>query len=317
VYAVVQVPLVIAQLMSAPDDPLNKQVGSDTAGLVNSGVVRVSGPFSAPAGFSSFLALALASGLILSLIGTTRKTRVLGTMAALSSVAMAAVGGNRLAVLNTAAVVLVFVILHIATGTAKSVRRLVATFVLGAASVLAMALALPAAWIAFQERFADAAEGEDSTARLFQQTFGFLDTPITLLGSGAGAHSQAGIALGSTFDWIEWDAERWVAELGLVGLALAVARIIFAIALGIAAVRWIGRREVGAVLMASTLVPMLLYGQITQFPSNQAYFAIALSMLLLFRAQSDLEGVAQGAAQDRRVARSSFRKHEGRRGAHA
>lgn len=288
-YGPVQLIVSVLQVLSSKTDWINKQVGSDVAYFVNGQVVRASGTFSAPAGLTLFVPLCFALSLW-ALHCNSRPLRILAIIALASSIAVTVVSGARGTVLAVSIVLFVYVLFKIATLDTSAVRAVVGILVFAGGIAYSSIALFPTVFASFIARFENAAQGEDSSERVFNQTFDFLWTPMTVLGDGVGAHSQAGLALGAEGPWIEIESVRWVAELGLIGWTLALLRIIFCLIVPLLIILLWRRNGLFASLVFACLGPVILYGQITQFPSAQAFCSVCLALVLLFhRADRELE----------------------------
>lgn len=273
--------LAIVQVLSPATSVINRQVGSDEAYFINFGVVRASGTFSAPAGLSTFAPLCLALSLALMSQPARSKDFKIGVVGLLSSLAIVGLGGNRLAVLGALIVAAIYCLRQLSLGSSRETRRLAGFLLIITLVAVVAVAAFPSVLNAFSQRFENASQSEDSSARLVEQTFGFLTYPMSFFGHGIGVHSQAGISLGSGREWVEWDTEKWVAELGIIGWFLAVLRLALSTVLIGRVMIAIHRLPLLASMSFAAVIPTLLYGQITQFPSNQAFVSIAMSILVL------------------------------------
>ena len=261
------------QVLSSPESFINKAVSSDSAFFVQFGVARTTGFFASPAAISGFLMVGFALSLYSSQIlkkPTTFKRLFLVSSFAVSII----ISGARLNILTGGIVLLFFALREFSLQEWRALARISSAFTgLLLASGLVVYL-LPNVLQAFQMRFADAANSEDSGTRLADQAFGYLATPFQILGDGIGNNSQAGISLGSGQPWVEWDASRWVVELGLLGMVMAILRSLVGVYLLCNLL--INRKGTSDLRFAGVLsmAILLIAGEITQFPSNQAYCAI-------------------------------------------
>lgn len=280
--------LCIAQVLSDPSSPVNREVVSDSASFVQFGVVRASGFFSAPSGLTGYALL----GLALSLLQLSSKSPLerpwQTRLAVLSFASVIIVSGARLAILG-ASIVVIFVLLYNLFSQAQIRNyRLLTSLILIVGAIFALVFALPQVIESFRLRFLDAAATENSGERLWDQSFGYLTFPHNDLGIGAGVNSRAGIALGSGANWVEWDTERWVSELGLFGFLLAILRTCVGFIVSLVGLFGWRRLHLTQVASASVLGPLLIAGEITQFPSNQALCGI-LILLFLWQSNSNSE----------------------------
>jgi hypothetical protein len=167
-------------------------------------------------------------------------------------------------------------------------RFLLVVFIaLGATSLFVLiSVSFPEVVAAFGNRVEDAAQSEDTAGRIGFTLLGFMDGLDSFLGAGAGHNSQAGMAVGAGGPWIENESLRWVSELGVLGLVVAIVRLC------------VGLKVLGECLLKSNsltprrfmlgvaLVIVLLQGTITQNPSAQGAFSI---LVALFLWRDDLE----------------------------
>ncbi len=280
-YALPEAALVTMQVLSSPSSIINRQASGEVASFINFGVVRASGTFSAPAGLCGYAPLALAACIGLLVAPQSARARLWTRLNLCAIIMILVLGGNRLAVFVSVWVVVFFLAHQVANASAKAIVR-IATMSLSAAVVGVTLLAVfPGVIGSFTMRFERASASEDTPMRILDQTFGFLGYPATLAGSGIGVHSQAGISLGSGGPWVEWDATRWVAELGAVGILLAICRLLAAFVLLFVLLKTLRRRTALCACVAGALLPVVTSGQVTQFPSNQALFSVASSIVLM------------------------------------
>lgn len=294
----VNLPIVVLQATSSPYASINRQVAGDGPSFINAGeVARASGTFSAPIGLGLLLPIALATSL--AMIASQRQKRSLHLASVTATIVMVAVAGSRGTVLAVAIVITALAAIYLARGTLQSLIRLVGlALTVVAAGVVANAL-FPRAIAAFQTRFEDAAGSESAVARLLDSTFGFLAEPFPLIGDGPGSRSASGAALTGN-DWVESEKLRWTAELGMIGFALAMLAVVGAAALIVHVVRRLSTGSIMAQLGLSVLVPLLLFGSITQQPSTQGGFAIAAAVIWLARGIVDGPGPGAGNGHPQR-----------------
>lgn len=280
-WAVPTLIIVFAQVLSPTTSPINWQVGTEAAYFVNDGVVRASGTFSSPSGLALYIALALACCLS-QLQGPVRadgRNPVLVYVAVtLSLLVCTALSGSRGLVLAT--------VLILATASIRAVKDLkpssvktIFWIICSITGLVALLWSLlPDVVNSFLTRFENAAQSENSFARILDQTVGFVDVPLTFWGHGAGAHSQVGISLGSGYQWAEIENEKWVLELGFIGLAFACLKLLLATAMAFVSLS--RRTPVLSTALMAALWPVLAFGQITQTPSSQGFVGIALGLLV-------------------------------------
>lgn len=271
--------LTVLQVLSPPDAAVNVQVGGTPNAFVNGGeVVRATGTFSAPLGFTVYLLLAL----LVALSWTVRpERRVVGWVLVGGVLGTVALSGSRGAVLNSFLLIVAYLLYSLAQGTWRSVGRVVALCVLLAVALVAVQLVLPDVLQAFLTRFDDANSAEDSSTRITGWFADYLSQSPTQLGEGMGVRSNAGIALGSSGDWIENDSLRWVAELGLLGYVLALVRSVAAVALTVVAIVRLQRDSVALTLLRFAVVILLTFGAVNETPMNEGGFGILLGSLML------------------------------------
>ena len=279
--------LTLAQVISPATAIINVEVGGESASFVNAGnVVRASGMFSSPAGLTAFsvLATAISLGAI-----ADRQSRLSIHYATLVSVAIVVtLGGARGALLGVAIVLLAYVFMMYSGAGASALPKILAIGVTAGAVYVGAYLFYPSVLDSFSTRFEQAAASEDTLGRLIHSTFGFFVEPFPLLGSGPGAHSSGGAQLSGNA-WVEIESMRWVAELGLFGYALASIRLIVAGCLIWFLLSKAALYPAIARLSMAALVPVLLFGSITQQPSTQGFFAICSSMILMWPEFSELD----------------------------
>jgi hypothetical protein len=269
----------VLQVLSPPTAFINVQVGGSPNAFVNGGeVVRATGTFSAPLGFTVYLLIAL----VVALSWTVRiDRRGRGWLLVAVVLGAVALSGARGAVLNSAVLIAVYLLYSLAQGTGRSLGRVVGLAALLVVALIAVQALLPEVLASFITRFNDASVDEDSGSRLTDWFFGYLGQAPTLLGEGMGARSNAGIALGSTAGWIENDSLRWVAELGVLGYLFSLARSVAAIVLAIQTVLRLRRDTAEATLVRGALVVLLALGSVNETPMNEGGFGILLGALVL------------------------------------
>ncbi|MEW1949030.1 hypothetical protein AB0280_07220 [Pseudarthrobacter sp902506025] len=285
-YAPVELALAAAQVMSSKSAWINKEVGSDVAYFVNGSIVRASGSFSAPSGLTLYVPLSLAA--CLWVLHQRRHRKFLAIIALVSAPIITLISGARGTVLAFSVVLCAYGVYQLLLRRGAGVRNVVLIAFLTLGLYFVASSIFPAVFESFFARFDNASRSEDTGDRVLSQIFDFALVSPTLLGEGAGSHSMAGISVGSAGPWIETESLKWVAELGFFGTILAYTRIVACLGLCVALVLRFKDRPLASVLLAACLVPVVLYGQITQFPSAQAFFSICMSMLILsFRFMGD------------------------------
>jgi len=288
IYTPVQALIAVMQVISPPLSWINKQVGSDGASFVNGGVARASGMFSSPAGLTMFIPLALAVVLWL-LHDSTRKLKFAAVLVLISIIVLVAVSGSRGSVLGAAIVLSVFVVFQLFSLSGTGLRNMLLTIGFIFLALTWVLSTFPEVVSSFEDRFASAAQSEDSSDRLLGATFDFLGWPFRLLGDGVGNHSVAGINLGGTGPWHEIESIRWVTELGVLGWMLAASRILFSLVALFYALSHLRRRSILGLLVLAALLPVILFGQVTQFPSAQAFTSVCGAFLVLLYATPSIQ----------------------------
>lgn len=279
-YAPIQAIVTIAQVMSPARSAINKQVGSDAAYFVNDNIVRASGTYSAPSGLSLYVPLALAASFYL-IYRSPKKMRWFWALALTSVFVTSLVSGSRGTILAAAIVFAAFFLLHLSRISRGGFGNVLFTTVVGVACFFAILSWLPGVADSFLNRFENASRSENASDRLVGQTFDFFATPFTFIGDGAGAHSVAGINLGSMGPWLEIESVKWVAELGLAGWILACTRMLICLVLATLLLSRLSERNIASTVTAAAMIPVVLYGQITHFPSAQGFLSICLTLLIL------------------------------------
>ncbi|GAA2081871.1 hypothetical protein GCM10009758_32030 [Microbacterium hatanonis] len=280
VWVPVQLVLGLAQSTAPPSSWINREISGEETRFVQDGIVRITGTFTAPSGLTSFLVLAFALALS-ALVGSNILSRRAGLVLLLLTGMTIAISGARGTVLGVV-VILILVLLHaFINDPARSLRIAMIVSVISAAVWLLASWLLPQVLAAFVGRFEAADRAEDTGGRLLNQTVGFLFTEnLSLTGSGVGGSSIVGIALGSGQQWVEIESSRWVSEMGILGILLALARL--AIGLGIAGSVILNarRHSTVTVVLVAVIAPLLVFGTIGQNPSYQGAFGVSLALLI-------------------------------------
>lgn len=279
-YAPVQATVTIAQVLSPAQSFINKEVGSDAASFVNDSIVRASGTYSAPSGLSLYVPLALAACLYL-VCTSSKRLRWFWGLALLCMFVISLASGSRGNLLAATIVLATFFIYQLTRVSQGGAAHAAFTAISAVTCVVGIYWWLPAVAESFLNRFSSAARSEDPTDRLFNQTFDFLSTPFSFLGTGAGSNSMVGINLGSMKPWVEVESIKWVTELGLLGWVLACTRLLFCFIVLVVSVLYIRTTSLAWILVIAALLPVILYGQITHFPSAQGFLSLGLSSLIL------------------------------------
>jgi hypothetical protein len=294
-WAPIEAILTVIQSGSPADARINVSLNDASAHFVDFGLVRSTGTFTAPAGLTVYVVMAVAASLVLAFTSRERSSRLVGLLGIVSCAVIVALGASRGAVLGAVIVIAEFLVVALARGHGKATRALAATTAVVGLSVFAIVLMFPDRVNAFASRFHDAAESEDSGTRLVSQLTSFPAYLTSILGDGPGVHSQVGIASGSGAVWIEDDSAKWVAELGLLGFVFAVLRlltVVAAIAVPLLRARTIG---VAAATYLAALGATQIVSQITQTPTHQAAFGILLATLVSMRLGQPDSGSAPDA----------------------
>lgn len=280
VWAPLNALLAAVQSRSPIDAFVNRQASGDSAQFEQFGAVRASGTFTAPSGLTIYAIAAAAAALIFVLRPADASDRRWGIAGVISTVGIVALGGSRGALLGVAVVAIFTMWRAVVAGRtlrAKHVVSLVGAIAIGLA---ASRLLFPSVLASFAERIANAAQSEDTTGRLVAQLTSFPRYLTSALGDGPGVHSQAGIALGSIQDWIEDDSSKFVAELGIVGVALATARLLLVVLCLVVPFARPNRFSLEVSVLMAALGMQQLVGGITQNPTAQGGFALSVIVLL-------------------------------------
>jgi len=279
VIALVNVPVTVVQVLSSPAAVINKQVGDGTAYFVNPGdIVRASGTFSSPLGHTQLQPLALAAAIVA--LHSRSVSRWLSVPTLFGVALMTLLSGSRGAVISDLVVVVVYLLALVTMATFRSLLTAftaIGTLVL---LVVVTVTVFPAVIQSFLTRIDQASRAEDVSGRVLGNTFDFLTTPLSMLGSGAGSASTAAQNLGVGVA-VENDMPRWVTELGVLGFALCVLRLAAGVYFVAAILRGPRRGSLAIMMFSAVLAPVALTGVITLTPSSQGAFAIALSLYMI------------------------------------
>ncbi|MGO4859422.1 hypothetical protein [Arthrobacter sp. 2MCAF14] len=281
-YGPVELAVSAVQVLSTKTAWINKEVGTEAAYFVNGTVVRASGTFSAPAGLTLFIPLCLAISLWL-LHGADRKSKIPSIVALSSAMIVTVISGARGTVLAVVIILLAYIAFQAWTMNLSGLKSIFLISTFGILIFWSALAAFPEVFSSFVARFDSAAQSEDSSGRVLTQILSFATAPVSIAGDGAGTHSMAGIALGAVGPWIETESLRWVAELGFFGWMLGFLRIISCVVFLFQIFLAPREHALRAALLCACVIPVVLYGQITQFPSAQAFFSVGLSMFILSR----------------------------------
>ena len=257
----------VLQVSSPPTAWINAVGSEGRAEFVNFDVVRATGTFTAPSGLTLFVVLL--SAISIALISTGDNARW-GSLGLFSSLLLVALGGSRGAVLGVS---LVFIIALLkSTRSREAFRPVLMGAVLALLAFVFARIRFPGVLDSFQLRFEAAARSEDTSGRVLSRTYGFIDYYNSILGDGLGQFGNVARSYSGGLEWIEADSARWVAELGLLGLIFAIAKVSLGTHL---LLRLSTSSRPHAISSLSVVVPTLLYGQMTQNPSVQGAIAIA------------------------------------------
>lgn len=274
----VEAVLTVVQTLSPATSTWNRTGDNGTALVTSEAVVRATGTFVSPAAMTVYVILATAI-VLFRLLSGGRRVNIVDLALAASCVTTITLGGSRGAVLGSL-IVLAGALAWSLGGQSSNLRRIAR--VGGAIGVAYLFIRIadrlfPSVTSAFARRFDEASTNESSSDRIVDSGMGHWDLvpDMSWLGDGMGSHTLSGIAAGSPLNWYEIELERWVSELGALGLALCVLRQVGAVVLVLAALR--NARSSGSplTLLASlALAPSLLYGAVIA-PSSLAGGAIA------------------------------------------
>lgn len=296
-YMPLQVVLASLQVTTSVGSFWNAQVNGEDTRFENLGISRVTGTFSAPLGFQSFVLIALA--LSIAVLVDRQSSRTLAILAATSAVIGVAISGSRGTVFGAAVILLVLLYFCAAARDSRSLKIVFVVGVLISAVAIAVQVFFKQVLNALFYRFETASAAENTGARLLESALGFVDDIVNPFGVGIGVHSQAGIALGSPGPWIESDPERWVAELGVVGLIMALVAKATAVWLIVRLITAPRTFSAAHALLVAVATPILLVGQITVSPSAQAAFGVTVALILLSRPRPDHETVGRQGTRPR------------------
>lgn len=288
IYAPLQMGITVAQVSSPRTSWINKEVSSDVAHFANGLVVRASGSFSAPSGLSLYIPLCLALCLWMIHYCGGALNRILAILGIVSSSLVTVLSGARGTVLAFVVVLTAYLIYQLATLKGSGFRN--ALLIISASSAVGWSALqlLPTVFSSFLERFESASQAEDTSQRIAGQVFDFSLFPFSFFGNGIGNHSVSGMAVGGSGPWVENESLKWVAEMGALGWILASIRILLCVVVGMWIIVSLRQNRLLAVLLAACLIPVAMYGQITQFPSAQAAFSISMGLLLLVTSKTNI-----------------------------
>lgn len=303
VWAPLNAVLAAVQSRSPIEALVNRQASGDYAQFEQFGAVRASGTFTAPSGLTIYAIATAAAALIFVLRPKSTRDRRWGEAGVVSTVGIVALGGSRGALLGVAVVVVFTLWRAILAGRnvrAKHVLSLIGAIAIG---VAAARMLFPSVLTSFAERIANASQSEDTAGRIVAQLTSFPRYFTSALGGGPGVHSQAGIALGSIQDWIEDDSSKFVAELGVLGLGLATARLVLVVVCLVVPFARPTRFSLEVSVLMAALGMQQLVGGITQNPTAQGGFALSVIVLLAaVRTDRQASGVIGGEPEEVRLA---------------
>lgn len=274
IYAPVQALITVLQVSSPASAPINLIMGGEEVGLgTANGVVRASGTFSAPAGLTLFVPVAIACSLYFIFRARDSRQRRWGVTGLCATLLVVALGGSRGAVVAALLVLAVCLLRVLAEGSLRGISLAFGLIILIGAVLLIVATLFPTVVEAFGIRVQVASEAEDPWQR-WLRFFAFMDYPITALGEGIGIHSNAAGAFLTTVKWLESENVRWVAELGFLGVVLVLARITCGVALILWAAIRFRNANLMSVLASVVIINVLLAGSISTQPTYQGQIAI-------------------------------------------
>lgn len=277
----------LAQVASSPTARINAVGDEGRAEFVNFEVVRATGTFSAPSGLTLYVVLL--SALSMWLLASQPHTR-LGTVGLFSALTLTAVGGSRGAVLGVA--IVVATVMMFSTNLKSFRRPVFYVMILGAVAYILAMFRFPGVLESFIRRFETASRTEDTSGRILDQIFGALVDFDSIWGAGIGSFGNVSRGYGPSNEWVEADPARWVAELGFLGLLLAVAKLL--VGLGSLNELLVNARSPDRLLSLSVAVPTLLYGQLTQNPTVQGAAALIMAWAVASRRKEAGEAESGG-----------------------
>ena len=294
--------LVYAQFHSAPNSPINVGISENVANhFIGLGLdpehTRPMGTFTSSLAVSLFIVFAFAMSiprLIAGDDGKATNTRWLGLIGMIGAITCVMYSGSRGAVLGVALEFLVTSILAVLTLDKRQSLKLLGT----TAVALLMALVLGLTWFrggldAFINRWETAYvyEATQFTGGVFGRAiYGFADflrlifiTPV--LGVGLGAAGNASTLLGATINnavplaIAETDWARHMLDLGPI---FGVLFITYRVALSVWLTRLVLKsRSLAAAATYSSVILLLLYGQITQQGSAIGFGWLTVGLTLV------------------------------------
>jgi hypothetical protein len=287
--------LAFAQVLAPFDSILNQQVTGTDAGLAffgESGLVRVSGPFSYISGMAGFVQITCLLGVALYLGGARSRMFLVGLGFALASLP---VTGSRAVV----AVVAVGAILIIGAALAARLIGTVTVFRAGLVIMFLGGISLysqDAAWEALTQRALNHREDENRSITAFTNAFEYLGI-AGFTGFGAGSTNFGSVALAGDVDPFSWlpnsigfeeESGRIVLELGVVGwllsLAMRVSLLLWAVTL------FLGSRSRAARLAGVVAFPLMALGVqqgngVFAVPLANVYYWFCVALMAMARFQ--------------------------------
>ena len=229
----VMAPLAVLQHYSPTGATINKQLDGDEESVftVIAGVVRTTGTFSFTSGYANFVTLI--SPLVFGVLSARKRGRMSWAiaLAAFGGFMVASViSGSRTAVLSAALMLAAYLVGRLVFSKNRDKPAALATVLVMLVLAAAFVFFLSDAVTVTQQRFEDAAAGEDFWHRLLSIFIGepTVFNAINWLGAGLGAGSNLATSLrpGATnFGLSESEAGRILLEGGMVGFAFIALKL--------------------------------------------------------------------------------------------
>lgn len=269
--------IAIAQVASPKSALINVLVsGEDSTLSFGDGLVRASGTFSSPTGMTFFVTIAFGVSLA---SRVAEKPMKFGLVGLASVIVIVAVGGSRGALFSCMIVLLAFCLYSLIAGRFRQIATLIGVLLVVSLSSISAALLFPTVLAGFVQRLTTASDSQIIGTRVTDTIFGFSELSV-LVGSGAGSRTPAGAAI-SGVRWVEDESARVITELGIVGylfLGLKVAVLVWLIA---NALRQPRQSHPLVWPMTAAVAPVIATGGVFGAPTNQAFVAIALALVML------------------------------------
>ena len=229
----VMAPLAVLQHYSSTGATINRQLDGDEESVftVVTGVVRTTGTFSFTSGYANFVTML--SPLVFGLLIAQKRSRMhwVIALAAFGAFMVASViSGSRTAVLSAGMMLAVYLLGKLLFAKNRDKPTALAAVLLMLALSAAMVFVLSDAVSVTQQRFEEAAGGENFWLRLLSIIVGepTVFAAVDWLGTGLGAGSNLASSLrpGATnFSLAESEPGRILLEGGLVGIAFIVLKL--------------------------------------------------------------------------------------------